>query len=88
MKEWETYFGPTAKLCLAILRTRPEDSISLLAIDFSKFKNTLPQISGIMRTPSQIQLITPLEVSTLKDFSNQVGLLDQPFCGRISPAGP
>jgi len=67
---------------------RPEDSIFLLAIEFSKFKNTLPQTSGVMWTRSQTRLIMPLKVSTLKDFRNQVGLLDQPFCGRISPVGP
>ena len=88
MKEWKKYFRLTAKLCLAILRTRLEDSISSLAIEFSIFKNTLPQISGIMWTPSQTLLIMPLKVSTLEDFRNQVGLLDQLFCGRISPVGP
>lgn len=54
----------------------------------SKFKSTPPQTSGIMSTPSQTRLIMPLEVLPLKNFRNQVGLLDQPSCGKIRPVGP
>ena len=58
MKEWRKYFGLTAKLCLAILRMRPEDSISLLEIEFSKFKSTLPsdiRLVEIQRGTSNIR---------------------------------
>lgn len=88
MKEWKTYSGLTARLSLVILQMRPDVFTSLLAIEFSRSKNTPLQTSGIMLTPSQIQLITPLEVSTLNNFPNQVGLLDQPSCGKIRPIGP
>lgn len=88
MKEWRTYSGLTARLSLAILQMRLDVFTSLLAMEFSSSKNTPPQTSGIMLIPSQIQLITPLEVSTLNNFRHQVGLLDQPSYGKIRHIGP